>query len=174
MQSVEQLRQAWSSAEPPPRQRGVVRAIGVRRGNGVHELATEAEVTVEGGLLGDRWAAGTDPQRHSQITLMNATVANLVAHVHRAGYESGDNFYVDLDLHEEHVSPGTKLRIGTALLRVTDEPHTGCRNFRARFGKDALRWFNLPENRPLHMRGIHAEVLESGRVEVGSVIEVVD
>lgn len=173
MQTVEQLRQGWAAAPASPSGRGVVRAIGVRKGNGQHESAESAELTVEGGLLGDRWAAGEEPKRHSQLTLMNVNVANLIAHVGRAGYQSGDNFFVDLDLSDEALPVGARLRIGTALIEVTPEPHNGCAKFMARYGKDALRWISEKENRPLRLRGIHAEVIEPGRVAVGDAIELI-
>ncbi len=173
MQTVEQLKQGWDAAPASPQGKGVVKAIGVRKGNGEHESAEHAELTVEGGLLGDRWAAGEDPKRFGQLTMMNVTVANLIAHVGRAGYQSGDNFYVDLDLSEDALTVGARMRIGTALIEVTPEPHNGCAKFMARYGKDALRWISEKENRPLRLRGIHCEVIEPGRVEVGDTVEVV-
>jgi MOSC domain-containing protein YiiM len=64
------------------------------------------------------------------------------------------------------------MKLGTAILAITDEPHRGCKKFSARFGPEALRWVNLRENRHLRLRGIHLEVLEAGRVSVGDTIEV--
>jgi len=170
--SYEQLEKAWAQVPAPPRGRGSVAAIGVRKGGGAHASVSTAQLTVEGGVEGDRWAKGDDPKRHSQVTLMSTHVASLIAHVGKAGYESGDNFYVDLDLHEDHLPAGTRLRIGEALLEVTPEPHTGCKKFRARFGLDALRWINAKDNRPHRLRGLHAEVIEGGEVKVGDEIVV--
>ena len=103
---------------------------------------------------------------------MSAAVARLVAHDDMPHYRSGDNFYVDLDLHEDNVPPGTRIQVGDALMRVTDEPHTGCKRFASRFGKDALRWLSTREGRAANMRGIHCEILEAGRVRVGDPVVV--
>lgn len=170
MHTYEELERAWASKPEAPRGRGVLRAIGLRKGDGVHEAVERATLSVEDGVIGDRWTSSGE--RHSQVTFMSATVASLIAHVGKAGYESGDNLYVDLDLSQSHLPTGARVRIGTAVLEVTPEPHTGCKKFRARFGLDALRWINAAPNRPQRLRGLHAEVIEGGEVSVGDEIVV--
>ncbi len=156
-----------------PKDRGVVRVIGVRKGNAVHSSVERVEVTVDGGITGDRWARGEDPQRHSQITLMSSAVGELIANAERAGFESGDNFYVELDLSADNLPVGSRLRIGTVLLEVTWKPHRGCKKFVARFGEDVMSWVALPSNASRRLRGIHCEVLAPGTVAVGDLVEVV-
>jgi MOSC domain-containing protein YiiM len=58
-------------------------------------------------------------------------------------------------------------------MKITPKPHTGCKKFRARFGLEALKWINAPENKALRLRGLHAEVLEPGEVAVGDAVVVV-
>lgn len=173
MHTYEQLERAWADRPAPPRGRGKIIAIGLRRGDGVHEAVERATLSGEDGVVGDRWSSGSR-KRHSQVTVMSAHVASLIAHVGKAGFESGDNLYVDLDLGEDHLPVGARLRIGEAVLEVTPEPHTGCKKFRARFGLDALRWINAQDNRPQRLRGLHAEVISGGEVAVGDEIIVVD
>jgi MOSC domain-containing protein YiiM len=173
MKSYSELMRLWDQAPRPPVGHGAVRFIGVRKGGGVHESPPSAVVTVEGGVLGDRWSAGSEPQRHSQITLMNATVGQLIAHGATPPYESGDNFYVDLDLSEAQVPAGSRIRLGPVLLEVTPQPHRGCARFRRRFGTDALRWVNGKERRHLRLRGVHCCVIEGGVVRVGDAAVVV-
>jgi MOSC domain-containing protein YiiM len=155
---------AFAGLEPAPRGSGTVRLICVRVDEGVHETPDRAEVTVEGGLVGDRWATGG---RHldTQITLMNVRVAELIGGPLDL---SGDNFQVDLDLSEEALPVGTRLRLGEALLEVSPAPHTGCKLFRDRFGLDALKWVN--DNRDRRLRGMNCRVVEGGAVAVGDAV----
>jgi MOSC domain-containing protein YiiM len=124
-------------------------------------------VTVEGGLVGDRWARGRR-DLDAQITLMNVRVAELIGGPLDL---PGDNFQVDLDLSEEALPVGTRLRLGEALLEVSPAPHTGCKKFRERFGLDALTWVN--DHRDRRLRGMNCRVLEAGTVAVGDPVAVV-
>lgn len=164
--SVDELERRWGAAEPAPQGSGTVRLICVRVEESVHETPERAEVTVEDGLVGDRWAAG---KRHpdAQITLMNVRVAELIG---GPLHLSGDNFQVDLDLSEAALPVGTKLRLGEALLEVSPAPHTGCKKFRERFGLDALTWVNGHRDRRL--RGLNCRVVEPGAVAVGDAVVV--
>jgi hypothetical protein len=166
MLTAEDLETRWASAEPAPRGTGTVRVICVRVGAGVHETPDRAQVTVEDGLVGDRWAEGKR-DLDAQITLMNVRVTELLGGPLDL---PGDNFQVDLDLSEEALPVGTRLRLGEALLEVSPAPHTGCKKFRERFGLDALTWVN--DNRDRRLRGVNCRVFEAGAVSVGDRIEV--
>ena len=170
MRTIEELEAAWVGAVGKP-QAGAVELICVRRGGGVHETPERVEVTLDGGVEGDRWALGERPNLEAQVTLMNVLVAGLVRHEGVAPDASGDNFLVDLDLSEEALPAGTRLRIGTAVLEVSAEPHTGCKKFRERFGLDALKWVNAHRDRRL--RGMNCRVLEAGAVAIGDSVLVV-
>lgn len=172
MRAFDELERLWSEAAAPPVGRGVLCAICVRKGNGVHESPSEVAVTREEGVVGDRWTLAGDPERRAQITLINMTVSELVAGNHRPHYDTGDNLFVDLDVSEAALPVGARLRVGAVLLRVTPEPHTGCSKFSARFGQDALRWVNGKHNRASRLRGLHCEVVEAGVVRVGDPVEV--
>ena len=75
--TIAELEAAWAAAESAPRSSGTVRLICVRVDDGVHETPERAEVTVEDGLVGDRWATGKR-DLDAQITLMNVRVAELI------------------------------------------------------------------------------------------------
>ncbi len=149
-----------------------MRGICLRKGAGQHETPTHARITVAEGVVGDRWRAADDPERLSQVTLMNATAADLVAFADSPAHAAGDNFYVDLDLGESALPVGAQLRLGTALLEVTAEPHLGCKNFNERFGAGALRWVNHKDHRHLRLRGVNLRVVEDGVVSVGDSVEL--
>jgi MOSC domain-containing protein YiiM len=82
---------------------------------------------------------------------------------------AGDQLYMDLDLSEENLPPGTRLALGSAVLEVTPIPHTGCKKFVSRFGMDAMEFVNSPEGKRLHLRGIYVKVVQPGKIRVGDV-----
>lgn len=172
MKSFEELELAWRAAARSPAGRGVVREICRRLPGGVHEALQSAQISLEQGLVGDRWSAAEDPERLSQITCMNASAAACVAHAGSPPLAAGDNFFVDLDLSEGALPVEAQVRLGSALLEVTPEPHLGCSKFRQRFGPGALRWVNHKELRSQRLRGVNLRVLQGGTVRVGDLIEV--
>lgn len=143
--------------------------VVARQSDGQHDLLERGRITVQEGLVGDRWAQGPSPQVDRQITLMEHWVAELVADGQPVD-RPGDNLLVDLDLSERAAPAGTRLRAGTCLLEVTAKPHTGCKKFRERFGLDALRWLSAPEHADRRLRGINCRVIESGEVGPGDEI----
>ena len=56
------------------------------------------------------------------------------------------------------------------MIEVTDQPHTGCAKFAARYGKEALRYVNSPIGTALHLRGINARVVEPGTIAANDTI----
>lgn len=138
------------------------------------EILDAAALDLEHGLVGDKWrdnAHGPDPaaQRDTQLTVMNARAAALVAGSPERWALAGDQLYIDLDLGDENLPPGTRLQLGEAVIEVTAIPHTGCRKFTARFGAHATRFVNSKEGRRLNLRGINTKVVEPGTIRVGDI-----
>ncbi len=151
----------------------IVRRPGVDR----REPVDEGRLTAEEGLEGDTWKVRRgyslpdgSPDPDAQLTLTNARFAALIAGDRERWPLAGDQLYVDLDLSESNLPPGTRLRIGGATLEVTALPHTGCAKYRKRFGVEALKFTATPEGRSRHLRGIYARVVEPGTVRVGDTI----
>lgn len=158
-----------------PASEGTVELIVRRPAEGEREVLEEAVLDLDEGLVGDRWRAGaraedkpTDPS--TQLTLMNARVIALVARDRERWPLAGDQLYVDLDLTPDNLPAGTRLALGSAVIEVTDQPHTGCAKFSARFGADAIRFVNSCAGRALRLRGVNAKVVEPGRVRSGDTI----
>ncbi len=102
---------------------------------------------------------------------MNARSAALVAGEDRDRWaQAGDQLYVDLDLSYRNLPPGTQLRVGEAVIEVTEEPHRGCGKFSARFGVEALKLVNSAIGRELNMRGINTKVITGGVVRTGDPV----
>ena len=178
--TTEELLAGIDEIRRAPRDAGTVLAIVRRPAVDQRELALEADLDVDDGVVGDTWRArgnrhtpdgAADPL--AQVTVMNARFARVIAGEEREGWaQAGDQLYADLDLSIEHLPPGTRLTIGDAELEVSDKPHTGCEKFAARFGVEALRFVGSPEGRALRLRGANTRVLVSGTVHVGDRITV--
>ena len=173
MRTFDQLESLWAAATPPPRDRGSVRLICLRVEPGVHQTPAQAELSVEDGLVGDRWMVTRerDPDRESQVTVMNATAAELVAAGTQPLHEAGDNILVDLDIGFDNLPVGSRIRLGDAVLEITATPHTGCGKFSERFGQDALRWVNWRHWRERRLRGVNTRVVQGGTIRVGDAVE---
>jgi MOSC domain-containing protein YiiM len=160
-----------------PKDRGVVEMIVRRPQVGVREVLTEGQLDLVEGLVGDSWKARTSrrtpdgsPHPDMQLNLMNARVVALVSQDKQRWPLAGDQLFVDFDLSEANVPAGTKLAIGSAVIEVTAQPHTGCSKFIERFGLDAMKFVNADERRDLHLRGINARVVQPGSLRVGDTI----
>ena len=141
---------------------------------GTRAVVPDGELSLEEGLVGDNWRArgnrktadgSADPLR--QLTLMNARAAKVIAGPPDRWPLAGDQLFVDFDLSGETLPPGSRLRVGSAVLEITEPPHTGCAKFRERFGAAALAFVNSLEGRALNLRGVNARVIVAGRVQLG-------
>ena len=164
-----------------PADGGTLEMIVRRPGVDHREVIDEGRLTFEAGLEGDTWdrrkgyvTEDGNPDPDAQLTLTNSRFANLIAGSRDRWPLAGDQLYVDLDLSESNLPPGTRLRIGGATIEVTALPHTGCSKYRQRFGLEALKFTATPEGRSRHLRGIYARVVEPGTARVGDTIRKVD
>ena len=167
-----ELEAGLDTVREAPTDRGTLELVVVRPEVGEREVLDEATLGLEDGVAGDRWrnagrSGGRPANVNAQVTLMSARAAALVAGDRERWPLAGDQLYVDLDLSGENLPPGTRLGIGSAVLEVTDEPHTGCKKVTERFGLDAMVFVNSPEGRALNLRGINTRVVEAGTVRVG-------
>jgi MOSC domain-containing protein YiiM len=161
-----------------PADDGVIELLVRRPAPGVREVLAEGRLDLDEGLVGDDWRAvgssampdgSANPE--AQLTLMNARAIALLAQQKERWPLAGDQLYVDLDLSGENLPPGTRLAIGTAEVVVTAAPHTGCQQFRERFGTDALKFVNSPMGRSLNLRGINTRVVQAGDIRIGDRVK---
>jgi MOSC domain-containing protein YiiM len=106
------------------------------------------------------------------IAVMERKVAELIANGQPL-ILFGDCLILDLDLSTQNLPPGSRVRVGGAVLEVTPMPHNGCQKFRARFGQDALRFVVMRELRHNNLRGTYMRVLEGGEFSVSDPVEVI-
>ena len=176
--SMEELERGLENICLSPRQQGILKMIVRRPVDDVREIVDQAELSLSEGLLGDNWRrrgskhmpdGSANP--NAQITVMNARVVELVAGESERWALAGDQLYVDFDLSDENLPPGTRLEVGSAILEVSSQPHTGCRKFSDRFGVEALKFVNSPEGQRLRLRGINTRIVQPGRIKVGDVVK---
>jgi tRNA (Thr-GGU) A37 N-methylase len=160
-----------------PADRGTLQLIVRRPSTDDRETLDQAELALDVGLVGDNWLArgsrsrpdGTaDPD--AQLNIMNWRCASLVAGSPDRVPLAGDQLFVDLDLSDGNLPPGTRLAIGTAVIEVTAKPHTGCAKFTRRFGLAAHRWVNGRAGKQHRLRGICAKVVVPGTIHRGDTV----
>ncbi len=176
--SLTELQAGLDHVRASPFDRGRIELIVRRPAENEREVLHEATLDTIDGLVGDTWklrpsslTGNRGPHPDLQLTLMNARVTALIAQTPDRWQLAGDQLYVDFDLSIRNLPPGTQLAIGpSALIEITDKPHTGCSKFTKRFGVDAMKFVNSTVGRELHMRGVNAKVIAAGVVTVGDLV----
>jgi len=174
--SIEELEAGVDEIRKSPKDGGALEMIVRRPATEERDVLEQAELSTDEGLVGDNWLARgsnktDDGSAHPemQLNIMNSRATALVASDRSRWPLAGDQLYLDLELSDENLPTGTRLRLGTAMIEVTAEPHNGCKKFSARFGVDAVKFVNSPVGKELHLRGINAKVIESGTIRVGDL-----
>jgi hypothetical protein len=116
-----------------PLDEGIVRLIVRRPGTGSREVVDEAQLDCTGGLIGDNWHARRSAHADMQLTIMNSRAAQLLAGDADRWPLAGDQLYVDFNLSESNLPPGTRLARDT---RIPDMARLKA-------------WYDSPEYRPL-------------------------
>jgi hypothetical protein len=160
-----------------PQDAGVLRLIVRRPSVGEREVLDEGQLDVTDGLVGDNWRVRgstrmPDGTSHPdmQLNVMSARAIDLIAQAPERWRLAGDQLFVDLDLSVDNLPPGTQLALGSAVIEVTPQPHTGCQKFVQRFGVDAMKFVNSATGRRLRLRGLNAKVVRPGVIRVGDIV----
>jgi MOSC domain-containing protein YiiM len=178
--TAEELEAGLDHIRQAPADGGTVALIVRRPAIAEREVLDEAQLDLAVGMVGDNWhekpstsSADGGPHPEKQLTVMNARCTALIAG-EGAGDDrmalAGDQLYLDLDIGVDNLPAGTRLALGTAVIEITEPPHTGCHKFSARFGLDALRFVNSPVGRSLRLRGVNAKVITPGTVRRGDTV----
>ncbi|HEU4510581.1 MAG TPA: hypothetical protein VFR78_20275 [Pyrinomonadaceae bacterium] len=175
--TMEELEAALDHLRQSPKDDGVLQLIVRRPRVDEREVLEEAELDPVKGLIGDSWifrkssrTPDGSPHPDMQLNIMNSRVTALVAQEKERWPLAGDQFYIDMDLSKENLPAGSRIAIGSAVIEVSPQPHTGCHKFVARFGADAMKFVNSTVGKQLCLRGINAKVIQGGTVKVGSTV----
>lgn len=170
--TIEQLRAGLATLPESPADGGTLEMIVVRTDEDERDTPASVSLDIEGGVEADYWGR-TRSSRENQVSLINRHLVDLVADGEQDRWAlAGDNLVVDLDIGVENLPAGTRLAVGSAVIEVTPQPHRGCSHFAARYGIDAQRFVNS-EGEGRRLRGVYAQVIQGGTVDVGSVIKKV-
>jgi hypothetical protein len=179
--SMTELEAGMETIRQSPRDHGILRMIVRRPGIDEREAIEHGELDLSEGLVGDSWR--TRGSSHTvdgsanvdaQITVMNARAIELLAQEPERWSLAGDQLYIDIDLSDDNLPPGSRLAIGSAIIEVSATPHTGCKKFSARFGAEAMKFVSSPEGKRLHLRGINTRVVQAGVIRVGDVVKKIN
>lgn len=178
--TAEELEAGLDLIRRSPRDEGRIELIVSRPAEGERHVLDEATLDPAHGVVGDMWhvrpsrmTPDGSPHPEMQLNVMNARFAAFIAGDPDRMALAGDQLYVDLDLSQENLPPGTQLALGAAVIEITEPPHLGCQKFTSRFGLAAHRFVNSPEGRELRLRGVNAKVVVAGEVRRGDVVKKV-
>ncbi len=176
--SINELEAGLDEIRKSPNDGGVLEMIVCRPAENERKVLETGELDLELGLIGDNWKTRGSSRTNDgfghpemQLNIMNARAISLIAQTKDRWKLAGDQLFIDLDLSDENLPTGSRLKIGTAIIEVTAIPHNGCRKFTERFGIDAVKFVNSPVGKELHLRGINAKVMEAGTISVGDLVE---
>lgn len=177
--SMDEIMAGLHLVQRSPRDVGTL-ALAVRRpAVGDREVLSQAELDPDAGLIGDSWSErpssrtpDRSPHPDMQLNVINSRFVELIAGPDRDAWAlAGDQLYLDLDLSVDALPAGTRLAIGNrAVIEVTDQPHTGCAKFAARFGRDAHKIVWTDEGKRLRLRGLNARVLVGATIKTGDTV----
>jgi hypothetical protein len=174
--SMQELEAGLDEITRSPKDGGALKLIVRRPAVGAREVLDEAQLDVDHGLVGDNWryrgssrTADGSPHPDMQLNIMGARVIALVARHPERWPLAGDQLFIDMDLSAANLPPGSRIALGSAIIEISNEPHTGCQKFLARFGIDAVKFVNSPTGRQLRLRGLNARVVRSGVVRVNDI-----
>src|SRR5512133_1122680 len=111
------LDERWDELRALDASEGTLALIVVRPAEGVRVVLETGELSLEDGLVGDRWRASARSSadgtvnRDNQLTLMSTAMLALIAQPELWPL-SGDNLLVDMGLDLDGLPAGTRLAIG--------------------------------------------------------------
>lgn len=167
-----------------PKDDGTVQLVVSRPGPGEREVLDVGHLDLVTGLVGDTWSqrpstrsADGGPHSRMQLNVMSWPVAAFLAVDEARVPLAGDQLYLDLDLSHDNLPVGTRVVFGdpeapSSVIEVTEEPHTGCAKFVARFGTEAMRFVGGRRGQALRLRGLNAVVVAPGAVRPGDRVTV--
>lgn len=178
MTSANPYSEAIRLARAAPVGAGRVDYLINRPAEGLHVPVDELYLDMDKGIIGDRWSDTAwvrlpdgRPDPRVQVSLTNTKVMQcFTGSQPDAVYRCGDNLYLGINLTEAHLSVGSQVRVGEAIIEISDIMNDACGKFSQRFGQDAFACVRSVENEALRLRGCFAQIVRSGAVRAGDLV----
>lgn len=161
-----------------PKTDAPIAMLCLRPGFGERAFPDRITMTRAHGIPGERWSTlpwmklpDGSPDPRIQISLLPTRVMDLVWQDRKASPHPGDPIVADLDMTEDNLPPGTLIRAGSALLKVSDLPNNGCVKWKVRYGADAMAWITVDPG--LRLRGVLCSVEQDGDVTLSDRLQVI-
>jgi hypothetical protein len=136
---------------------------------GQRSYPDEISVSPEGGIKDERWLKHPwsrlddgSPDPRIQVSILPRRVFDLVV---KDRLHPGDTIIADIDTTAENLPVGQQLKIGTAVIEVTDLFNDGCVKWKTRYSVDAKNWIVLPEHIDLRLRGVLCKITQAGLIK---------
>jgi hypothetical protein len=176
--SIAELDARWAALPPSPRDRGRVTQVCVRPDVDQRAFPESVELCPVRGAIGDRWQRRTwmhlpdgSPDPRVQVAVMNSQTLEFLQNLTGCTHHPGDTLLVDLDLSAEALPSGNRVRIGAAVLEISDVENDACAKFAKHYGDDVFQWIRAPANRTKRHRGLFACVVLGGHIRAGDFAE---
>ena len=176
--TTQQLEEGLDLIKKSPNDNTLVDMIVCRPSEGDRKILQEGFLDKGKGLEGDNWidrGSSKTPDGCShpdmQLNIMNSRSVALIAQHKNRWQLAGDQLFIDINLSDKNIPAGTRLSIGDAIIEVTAIPHNGCKKFTERFGMDAVKFVNSPIGKELHLRGVNAKIIKSGKINAGDTVK---
>lgn len=160
-----------------PKDGAAVEMLCFRPGYNQRQFLERLTLTRKRGIPGERWETAPWLRDDSgrghpgiQVSILQKRVLDLVWRDREKVLHPGDTFVADMDLSEQNLPVGQLLRVGTALLRVSDVFNDGCVKWKTRYGVVAKDWITAPGNPALRLRGVLCSIEQDGEIANGDLV----
>jgi len=110
------------------------------------------------------------PDPRIQVSILPLRVLDLVWRDRETMAFPGDTVIADINTSEDNLPNDCLIRVGTAVLRVSDIWNRGCAKWRRRYGNAAYAWTSAQDHKVYRLRGILCAIEQDGTVAVGDVV----
>jgi hypothetical protein len=177
--TFDKLQEGLAEISQAPKNHGNIELLVIRPVQYERKVVNEITMHPITGCEGDIWHSKKTsstpdgkPNPERQVTLINSRVLALLEGAKDTWPKAGDQVYVDMDLSKENLPAGTDLSLGSAIIRVSAQPHNGCKKFAERYGIDATRFVNSSLGKAKSLRGINCYIVKEGIVKMGDTVSI--
>ena len=179
--SERELMQALPHVMAAPKDGAAIEMLCLRPARNARRFVDEITLTREAGIPGERWQSEPwlrdetgAPHPGIQVSILPRRILDLVWRDRAGTVHPGDTFVADMDMSETNLPAGQLLRVGSAMLQVSEVFNEGCVKWKVRYGAAAKDWITAPGHPELRLRGVLCSVWRDGVIRTGDVLSKVE